>query len=147
MSSDFPLVIHGDIEAACVDILRSHTLIVNFAGGAPEVKTDLVGYVEHSRRIVVSAEGSSQYGNLQKIKMPRVDIDCYGENRETAHDLAQLAEAILLQVRGGKAYSGNGLTITDVREEMGPIRVPDKESDVMRYYFALRFEIIPYAAP
>ncbi len=140
-----PIVLHGDTETACANYLRNHALMTTFTGGSPTISNDLVGWNKGDRWIVVSAEGAFNHSHLGKLERVRLDVDCYAEDRDVTHDLAQLAKAILLQARGGHV-SGFGVTIIDVREEMGLLRLLDKETDAHRFYFALRVSVIPHTA-
>lgn len=132
----------GDVEAAIIKMLKNATEVVNFSGGAPRVSSDLQDYQARARWIMVSREGG--YLVWPKIDKPRIDINVFAESRKVAHDLAQVAQAVIF--RGMDAtFPEFGMRITDVRMETGMFRVPDRETGSPRYVFALRLTCVPYS--
>src|SRR5690554_5710778 len=128
-----PMNIHGDAEALCRHVLVN--LTPEFTGKNITVSTDLVDYHEGDRWIVVSQEGSSK-AQWNVINKPRIDFEVRAESRNVAKDIAEVAEASMFRAVGVSAW---GCTLTMVKEEMGPTRVPDKEEDASnRYLFSLR---------
>lgn len=130
----------GDSEAACVSILRTATEISAFPGGAPNVSTNVVGYTMGDRWIMVSREGGTTV--WPSVDKPRIDFNVYAETRAVAHDLAQVAIAVMFRAMGQR-YATYHLFLTDVTMETGLVRVPDKPTGAERYIFALRLTITP----
>jgi hypothetical protein len=141
VASNWPLVVPGDAEAACIDILKNHT--PELAGLDITFSTSLNGYQAGMRWVVVSQEGSA--ADWPKIDRPRIDIHVFAGSRTDARDIAAMVQASLIRAMGN--YSGNGLTICDVRLELGLTRVPDKLEEVARYILALRLTCVPYGDP
>lgn len=129
--------IQADAEAAVVDILKNNATVVAF--NAVNITTDRVGYTMGDLWIEVSRQG----GNVERyvIDKPRIDINVYGPNRIQAHDLAQAAQAAVLNARG--VYRGNGCFLSDARVETGIFRGNDSINESPRYVFALRLTITP----
>lgn len=128
-----PMIIHGDIEALIRDIYVSATPELD--PYEPYVSTDLRGYDEGMRWVMVTAEGgfTTPYNILNK---PRVDVEVRAENRSTAHDIAQICHSTLFRAVPYRAY---GAVLSDVRTELGLVSVPDKEEIASyRYIFAIR---------
>lgn len=124
---------HGDAEAAIVHVLKN--LTPELAGKSITVRPDLIGYQSGSRWIMVSQEGSSK-AQWNVINKPRIDIEVRAEKRSVAKDMAEIAEASIFRSIGTSAV---GVTISQVKEEMGITRVPDKEvTAVSRYIFSVR---------
>lgn len=138
---EWEYIVQGDVEAAAISILKDAPELTGFPGGAPRVSSDLQGYQKHSRWLTVSREGGIL--NWPKIEKPRLDFNVYAEKRSVAHDLAQVALAVMFREMGS-AFPDFGLRITDVKVETGLVRVPDKETGSPRYVFALRLTCLPY---
>lgn len=136
-------IVQGDAEAACISILNAATEISGFAGGAPRVSSDAVGYQMKARWITVSREGGSMI--WPKVDKPRVDFNVYAETRTVAHNLAQIAQAAMFRAMG-QAFPDFGLCITDVKIETGIFRIPDKETGSPRYVFSLRLTCVPISS-
>lgn len=136
----FPVVRHGDIEAAVVDILQSSLAVTSICPSS-NISTNLGGYntSESTQRwVMVTLEG----GWRDKIKVfkPRIDIECYAESRSVAYDLSEACFSLLIASHG---YRSDDLFVCDVRSEMGPTRIPDKITENYRYVCSLRFTIVP----
>lgn len=133
-------ILQGDVEAAVVSILKNDSRLTSFSGGAPRISSDLVGYLMGARWITVSREG----GNISwpKVDRPRVDFNVYGPTRTVAHDMAQVAQAVMFQI-AGTAYPTYGIFISDVQVETGLFRSPEKETGASRYIFSLRLACVP----
>lgn len=123
-----------------IHILMSATEISGFAGGAPRVSADMVGYEMGARWIKVSREGGSKRWPL--VDKPRIDVNVMAKTRDVAHDLAQVAEAVLFRAMG-QGFPTYGLFLSDVAEETGPVRVDDPQTGSPRYVFALRLTCVP----
>lgn len=134
-------IVHGDLEAAMVHIIRTASEVVNFGGGAPHVSTSLRGFEVGDRRVVISLEGGSFRWPIQTRS--RVDVNVFAETRTVAHDLVQIILAVLHR-EAGQPSPDYGLRITKHRVETGPVRADDKISDSPRYVFSLRTHHIPY---
>jgi hypothetical protein len=141
VASNWPLVVPGDAEAAVVDILTNYT--PELSGLDITFSTSMVGYTAGDRWVVVSQEGGS--AEWPKIDRPRIDLQIFANSRTDARDIAAMCQASLIRSMGN--YSGNGVTITDVRLELGLTRVPDKLEEVARYILALRLTCVPYGEP
>lgn len=135
MTNGFP--IQADIEAAVVDILQMDSVV---SGMAPvSITTDRVGYTNGDLWIEVTRQG----GNVSRfvIDRPRIDVNVYGSTRIAAHDLAQAAQAAILNARG--VYRGKGCFLSDARVETGIFRGNDTLNESPRYVFALRLTVTP----
>lgn len=127
------MLVHGDAEALVRHILKN--LTPELAGKNITFSTDLKGYTEGDRWVVVSQEGSSK-ALFNVINKPRIDIEVRSESRTVSKDIAEFAEASIFRAVGVSAW---GCTLSNVSEETGIVRVPDKEEDAShRYLFALR---------
>lgn len=135
MPSAYPT--QADAEAAVVDILTSNSAVMAFS--PISITTDRVGYTMGDIWIEVSRQG----GNVERyvVDKPRIDINVYGPTRTKAHDLAQAAQAAVLNARG--TYRGNGCVLSDARVETGIFRGNDSINEAPRYVFALRLTITP----
>lgn len=67
---------------------------------------------------------------------PRLDVHCWGDTEESAHDLAQLARALLLAIPGWR-----GAVAYDVAEVGGPNTLPDPETSSPRVAFAVEVSL------
>lgn len=67
---------------------------------------------------------------------PRLDVHCWGASEEDAHDLAQLARALLLAMPGW-----HGATVYRVEEVGGPNNLPDPESGQARFALAVELHV------
>ena len=132
---------HGDAEAAIISTLRNSTHIQNFYAGEPNVAPDMVGYQTGALWIECSLEGGTRM--WPTIWRPRIDVNVFAKTRSVAHDLAQVAEAVLFTLRGDR-FPTYGVSITGVKEETGMFRAPDALTGSSRYVFALRFTVMPY---
>lgn len=65
---------------------------------------------------------------------PTVLVEAWAEDDETAHDLAQLARALLFATAGSVVQ---GVTVYRVDEFAGPANLPDPESSQSRFVFTL----------
>jgi hypothetical protein len=134
-------VLQGDLTAAVINQLRNAPEISGFAGGAPTVSSTLDGYVIGNRWISVSLEGGSFKWPV--VANARVDFNVFAESRTVAHDMAQVALAVLFREMGQPTSPTYGVRITDVRVETGLTRADDKMSDSARFLFALRITYVP----
>jgi hypothetical protein len=137
---DFPIVSHGDPEAAVVDILRDSAQVLEFIS-ADNISTTLEGYNTSTSTqswVMVTNEGG--WRDKIKVYKPRIDIECYASSRSAAYDLVQACFSVMIASFG---YRGNGLFICDVRSEMGPTRIYDKPTENFRYVCSLRLTVVP----
>lgn len=67
---------------------------------------------------------------------PRLDVHCWGATEEAAHDLMQLARALLGAIPGWR-----GATAYDVDEVGGPNLLPDPASSSPRYALAVEISL------
>ncbi len=134
-------IVHGDAEAAVVDILSNDTPELPHYPPNPSltISTNLVGFTPNDRWILIEQEGASE--KWPKISRPRIDIDVFADRRSVAKDIIEICLASLKRAMGD--YSGFGLFISDVKIEMGPTRVPDNLQEVARYVAAVRLTIVP----
>lgn len=140
MGEFMPPMIHGDPEAAVVDILRADALVTALVPAA-NISTTLQGYnisPETKKWVMVTMEGGWQ-AKMKTFK-PRVDIECYASTRNDAYDIVKTCFAVMIAAFG---YRGNGLFICDVRSEMGPTRVPDRQTENFRYICSIRMTVVP----
>lgn len=140
MNSSGEFILMGDIEAAIQDILLNRTPEL-----APydvvKISTDYRGYNLGMRWIMVSREGGVRV--WPRLDHPRIDVWSLAERRDVASDMAQVARASIFRAAG--RYSGMGLTITAVKEEVGPVRVADKPTSSDQYLFSLSLTTVPFA--
>ncbi|WP_431784326.1 hypothetical protein [Streptomyces chumphonensis] len=66
----------------------------------------------------------------------RLDVHCWAESEEAAHDLATLARALLGDLPGWR-----GAVAYDVAEVGGPNLMPDPVTDTPRYAFAVEVSL------
>ncbi len=137
-------ILHGDAEAAVVDILKNSTPELPHFPPHPtlHITTNLINYDPQERWIVVTQEGSME--KWPKIDRPRIDVEVFAERRSVAKDIASISLASLKEHMG--AYTGFGLTITDVALEQGITRIPDKFQEASRYLFSVRLTTVPFGA-
>lgn len=134
-------IIHGDAEAAVVDIFTNDTPeLPHFPPNPPlHISVNMLGYEAEQRRIVVIQEGATE--RWPKISRPRIDVEVYAERRSVAKDIAEICLASVKRAMGD--YSGFGLFISDVRLEQGITRIPDKLQESSRYLFSVRLTVTP----
>lgn len=65
---------------------------------------------------------------------PLLAVECWATNDPDAHDLAQLARALLHTARG---RSIDGVAVYRIAEAAGPVNLPDPLSQQSRYTFTL----------
>src|SRR6476646_3303424 len=104
MVSEWPLIVHGDVEGACIDILKTSTEIqaLNLDG----VASNLKGYQRGKKWIEVVREGGALPWP-RKADKPRVDFMCFANSRTEASEIAQVAQAVICRAMG--AYVGYGI--------------------------------------
>lgn len=140
MSFEWPIIIHGDAEAAIIALINTAPEIIGFSGGAPRVSSDMIEYQKGDRWIMVSLEGGTKV--WPRIWKPRVDINVFGKTRTTTHNLAQVAQAVIIQGMN-QAFPEYGIKLTDAKVETDLFRAPDKETGSSRYVFAMRLTCVP----
>lgn len=145
MTNQWEYLVHGDSEAAIVDILKNDTpeLPHNPPHPTLHITTNMVSYNPLERWVIISQEGSIR--GWPKIDRPRIDVQVLAERRSVAHEIASIALASIERAKG--SYFGFGLTITDVKLEQGLTRVPDKLEETSRYIFSVRLTTVPYGTP
>jgi hypothetical protein len=129
---------HGDASAAIVDILKNYTPELVPMGVT--VSSSLNGWSPDKRWIMVSRQGGLMHWPY-KIDRPRIDIRTYAPEEDVAFDLASIAEASIFRARG--IYSGMGVRLQHVIEEVGPTEVWDKHEESPAYFFSLRLTTTP----
>lgn len=127
-----PFVVHGDVEALIVEVLKNAPELSPYE---PTISTDLRDYNESDRWVMVTVEGGAkEIWNV--VNKPRIDFEVRAERRSVAHDMAQICEGAVFRAI---PYSAFGATLCMVREELGLVNVPDKEEvESYRYIFSLR---------
>lgn len=147
MSHPWEYIIHGDAEAAVIDLLKNDSPELPHLPPHPPltISGSMNGFDTGKRWIFVTQEGS--FRRLPKIDRPRIDVQVYAERNSIAKNIADRALASILRARGH--YKGFGLRIVDVRLEQGLTEVPDKfqETEISRYIFAVRLTTVPYGEP
>ena len=145
MVSQWEYIVHGDAEAAIIDILINDTPELPHFPPHPTltISSNMIGYEAGDRRIVVTQEGSLR--GWPKIDKPRIDIDVLAERRSIAKEIAAISLASIERSMGN--YSGFGLILTDVKLEQGITRVPDKLQEAERYIFSIRLTTVPSGTP
>lgn len=133
----YPYLVFGDVEAACIDELKNASEVLAFTG--IRVSSDFNGYQTPARWITVSREG----GNVVELALdkPRIDFQVLAETRTVAHNIAQVAQAVIFRAIG-KKYPTHNVQIADAEVETGIFRVPDKETGSPRYVFSLRLTCV-----
>lgn len=134
-------IIHGDAEAAVVDILKYDTPELPLAPPHPtlHISTNMLTYDPGERWIVVTQQGATE--TWPKISRPRIDIEVFAERRSVAKEICEICLASLKRSMGN--YSGFGLFISDCKLEMGATRIPDKLQETTRYVAAVRLTVVP----
>lgn len=143
-SRKYEYILHGDAEAAVVDIIKNYTPELNSYSGLT-VSTDMRGYVRGHLWVEVALEGGS-YKFLHQ-KRSRVDITVYGpigtEERGTAYDISAIIQASLFAMQTG--YKGHGVNYQTAQIETDIFRSNDKEEDPVRYIQSLRLLLLPWS--
>jgi hypothetical protein len=122
-----------------VDILDNFTPeLVPY--GPPRVSSSLVGWTPDERWILVSREGGLKHWPY-KVDRPRIDIVTYAPTEDVAFDLCRIAEASIFRARG--IYSGYGVRLQWVIEEVGPTEVWDKQEESPSVFLSLRLTTTP----
>lgn len=133
------MIVHGDVEAAIVSVLSADTLVTSLVP-TTNISTSLVGYTAGLKWVEVSLEGGSFV--FPKFYRPRIDIYVYAPTRSQAIGICHAVTAVLFKRRGEPTVI-NGLRIVDVRTELAPTRVPDKETESPRYVMSYRLTVTP----
>lgn len=139
MAAFWPYIEHGDVEGACIDILKNAPEIIALTPSV-RVSSNLLHYEAGDRWIEVVREGGALPWP-KKADKPRVDFMCYGNSRTEALKTAQVALAVICRAMG--TYVGFGVKLLDVKVETGIYRLPDKPTDAPRYFFSLRLTCTP----
>ena len=132
------MIRHGDARAAIVDILKNYT--PELLGFDVTVSSSLNGWTPEQRWIMVSREGGLKHYPF-KIDRPRIDIVTYAPEEETAFHLCVIAEGSIFRARN--IYSGMGVRLQWVIEEVGPTEVWDKHEESPSYFLSLRLTTTP----
>jgi len=132
----------GDAEAAILDILINETPELDTVPNLT-TRTNMIGYTPQKRWIHIIQEGGSF--TWPKVSRPRIDVECYADQRSTARDIANICLASIFRAMG--TYAGFGLKITAVKLEQGITRVPDKYQETSRYVFSVRLTTVPFGTP
>lgn len=135
-------ILHGDAEAAVVDIIKNNT--PELAGYAPfTVSTDMVGYVKGALWIEVALNGGSY--KFLRDKRSRIDITVYApsgaDGRGIAYDISAIIQASLFAWQN--SYTGHGVFFQACQMETDLFRANDKEEDPVRYVQSLRLLLLP----
>lgn len=139
----YPTIIHGDVEAAVVEILLLDTPELFNVVPFSNISTSMKGFTDGDRWIEVTLMGSSESTLI--ISRPRIDIEVRAETRSVCCDIANICLASVKRQMGN--YRGFGLAITDVKVEQGITRIPDPYIEESRYTLALRLTVVPYGDP
>lgn len=119
-----------DIEAALIEFLSADPDLADLQEGiSTELPTNAV-----LPRIRLNRAGgvTSPEGWLDA---PRVAIDCWGNTKEEAWNLASTCLPVLLTRLAGGTFEGG--VITNVRSELGITWAPDPDTDKPRYTFTV----------
>lgn len=129
-----PFLQHGDVEALVIDILLNHTPELE-PYDVVNISTDLRGYQAAMRWVKVTLEGGwTIIENI--IRKPRVDMEVRAERRDVALDISNICIASLFRA---VPHTAHGAVLSDIRTELEPVNVPDKEEEASyRYYMAFR---------
>lgn len=135
------MIIHGDCEAAVLDILRNDSPeLPHYPPNPPlHISTNYLGYAVGQRRIIVTQEGASM--KWPKISRARIDIEVLAERRTVAKEIIEICIASVFRQMGD--YRGFGLFISDIKLEQGATRIADKLQEGSRYVCALRLTVVP----
>lgn len=140
-----PMIIHGDIEALLIDVLLNHTPeLAPYA--LTRISTDLRGYSEGNRWVMITAEGGA-HAQWNVISKPRIDFEVRAERRDVAQDISQICMGSVFRAVPSSAF---GATLSEVKSELGLTNVPDKdEESSYRYIFSFRATCLvhPASAP
>lgn len=137
----YPFVVQGDVISAVIDILTNQTPeLAAMAGDTPRVSGDLRGYDSPMRWIAVHTYGGNT--RYPKINKPRVDFEILAERGSVAREMGRIIEASMFRAMGYRSTT-TGVSMSDVKTEMGLNEIPDKLSDSPRYVLSLRLTITP----
>lgn len=136
---NWSISLHGDSEAACIDILKNYAPLTS-QFPTVSVSANLRDYTAGKQWVFVTRKGGSA-DPWQKVDKPRIDFNVYAASRADAHDIAQLALHGMLMAQAN--YVGKGIRLQFVRVETGLSRSPDPDNDSDRYLFSLRLTVTP----
>jgi hypothetical protein len=137
--NEFTVALHGDSEAACVDILKLYApLTTGFP--AVTIATSLRGYTKDKQWVFIARKGGNS-NPWMAVDKPRIDFNIYAATRADAHDIAQLVLTGMLSAQTN--YVGKGVRLQYVRVETGISRAPDLDNDSDRYVLSLRLTVTP----
>lgn len=132
-------ILHGDVEAACVDLLRSASEVIALCP-TTNISTDLIGYQLGIPWVMCERQGGA-LKHPHAVDKPRVDFEVRGRLRADALDLAQVCQAVLF--RESTRYAGKGVRIMAAKVETGIYRHYDKDEENFIYVFSLRLTTRP----
>ena len=119
-----------DIEAALIEFLSADPDLSDLHEG---ISTELpAGAVLPRIRLNRAGGVSSPEGWLDA---PRVAVDCWGNTKDQAWNLASTCLPVLLTRLAGGTFEGG--VITNVRPELGITWAPDPDTDKARYTFTV----------
>lgn len=129
--------IFPDSEAVAATWLRSRPELAGI-----QVSTDLRGYTAGQRRIVITRVGGVPSLAI-RVDNPRLDVDVFGTDKADAHDLAQLARALLHELPTGD-HTALDAVVANVADDVGLQWLPDPDTQAARYVLTLRLAVHPY---
>jgi hypothetical protein len=124
-----------DSEAVAVTWLRDRLDSV-------PVATNLIGWQAGQRRVVITRIGGVPTLPM-RLDNPRLDVNCYAEDKGAAHDLAQLARVELHELPSGD-HTALSAVVSHVYDDTGLQWLPDPGTQAARYLFGVRLAIHPY---
>lgn len=144
MTRPYAFILHGDAEAAVIDIIKNFTPeLTSFS--IDKVTTDMVGYEKGLIWVLVELEGGSYKFFHQKRS--RVDITVYGpdgpNSRAVAYDISAIIQASLFGWQTGYVSIPFNVNFQSVQIETDIFRGNDKDEDPVRYIQSLRLLVLP----
>lgn len=127
-----------DVEAAIVSFLQTHEDLVDLLG-ENKVSTDMPANPAFPRiRVTLGGGGIPVRGWLYA---PRLTIEAWGTNKESAFDAIQLAMHVLeSELEGAQVEQG---VITACEIDTGLLWTPDEETQTARYLGSVTVYIHP----
>lgn len=139
MTVNWSIALHGDSEAACIDILKNYSPLMT-AFPNVNISANLRDYTNGDQWVFVTRKGGNS-SPWMKVDKPRIDFNVYAASRADAHDIAQLVLHGMLMAQAN--YKGKGIRLQFVRVETGISRSPDPNNDSDRYVLSLRLTVTP----
>lgn len=120
-----PSVLFGDSEAAAIGHVRATLGTVPVVSVVPSPRPE--------RFVTISRTGGTKQSQVTEVS--QLTIDAWGDSKEDAQDLAQVARQAVHDLRGREV---GGVTFHRVSEFGGPAWLPDPDSTQPRFTFTVQ---------